>query len=142
MGLVEQGVKAVTGQAPKVVSPTVHAVLDYAIAGSMFLAGVMLWRRHRRAAIASIACGAAETALALLTDYPGGVKPVISYRHHGFADAGLATLIGSIPMAMHFAGDEEARWFRAQAMAIAAVSSVTDFDRDEYEFFDRDRIAI
>jgi hypothetical protein len=128
MGMLETGVKAVSGRMPKMISPTAHAVIDYAVAGSMFIAAAMLWRRHRRAAIASLACGVAEVATDMITDYPGGVKPMISFRTHGRVDGGMATLVGSMPLALNFADDAEARWFRTQGVAIAAVTGLTDFE--------------
>ena len=130
MGFLETGVKAVSGRMPKMISPTAHAVLDYAIAGSMFVAAAVLWRRHRRAAIASLACGVAEAATAMITDYPGGVKPMISFRTHGRVDGGLATVVGSMPLAFNFADDEESRWFRAHGVAIAAMTGLTDFEEE------------
>ncbi len=128
MGLMETGMKAAAGQMPKVISPGVHAVIDYAIAASFFVAGALLWRRNRKAAVASIACGLAEAATAAITDYPGGVKPMISFRTHERIDGGLATVIGAMPLALNFSADPEARWFRGQGIAIAAVTGLTNFD--------------
>lgn len=130
MGLVETGVKAVSGQMPKMITPRVHAVIDYAIAGSFFIAGVLLWRRNRRAAVASIACGVAEIATAALTDYPGGLKPVISFSTHERLDGGLASVVGAMPIAMNFANEPEAKLFRAQGIAIAAVTGLTAFEHE------------
>lgn len=130
MGMLESGVHAITNRMPKVFDPKAHAIIDYAIAGSFFVAGALLWRRHRRAAIASIACGVAETATAMITDYPGGVKPLISFHTHGRVDGGLATLVGAMPIALNFADDVEARWFRAHGIAIAATTGLTDFDQE------------
>jgi len=130
MELVETGVKAVSGRMPKVISPTVHAVIDYAIAASFLVAGAILWRKHRRAAIASIACGVAEVATAAITDYPGGIKPMISFRTHERLDGGLASVVGAMPLAMNFTDDDEAKWFRAHGVAIAAVTGLTDWEQE------------
>jgi hypothetical protein len=128
MGLLESGVKAVSGQMPKMITPTVHAVIDYAMAGSFFIAGALLWRRNRKAAIASIACGVAELATAAITEYPGGIKPMISFHTHERVDAGLASVVGAMPIALNFANDPEAKLFRAQGIAIAAVAGLTEFE--------------
>jgi hypothetical protein len=128
MGLVETGVKAVSGQMPKMITPRVHAVIDYAIAGSFFIAGAILWRRNRKAAIASIACGIAEVATAAITDYPGGLKPIISFHTHERVDGGLASMVGAMPLALNFANEPEATLFRAQGIAIAAVTGLTEFE--------------
>jgi hypothetical protein len=128
--MLETGVKAATVRMPKVISPKAHAIIDYATAASFFVAGALLWGRHRRAAIASIACGVAEVATAMITDYPGGVKPLISFHTHGRVDGGLATVVGSMPLALGFADDVEARWFRTHGVVIAASTGLTDFDQE------------
>ena len=133
MGMMEMGMRAVSGRIPKVISPTAHAVFDYAAAGSMFVAAALLWRRHRRAAIASFACGAVEVATAAITDYPGGINPRITFRTHGRLDGALATLVSSMPWAFKFSADEEARWFRAHGVALAAISGLTDFEAESDE---------
>ena len=47
----------------------------------------MFWGRNKRAAIGAAMCAGAVTATALLTNYPGGVKRVISFHTHGRIDA-------------------------------------------------------
>lgn len=134
MGLVESGVKAVTGKMPNVISPRTHAIIDYAIAGSMFIAAAVLWRRHRRAALASLACAVAETAASMITDYPGGLKPMISLHTHGRIDGGLASAVGAMPLAFNFDDDNEAKWFRIHGIAIAAVTGLTEFSETPSSF--------
>src|ERR1700761_5415854 len=112
MGLVETGVKAAAGNLPKVILPKWEEILDYAIAASFLAAAALLWRRNRKAAVASLACGLAEGATAALTDSPGGIKPVISFETHERVDGGLASLVGAMPIALKFAHEPEARWFR------------------------------
>lgn len=128
MGLMETGIKAAGGNLPKVISPKAHAILDYAIAASFFVAAALLWRRHRRAAMASVVCGLAEVATAALTDYPGGMKPLISFENHERLDGGIASLVGAIPIAMNFAEDPEARIFRGYGIGIAAITALTDYE--------------
>jgi hypothetical protein len=128
MPLLETGVKALSSCMPKIISPRTHAIIDYATAGSFFLMGALLWRNHKRAAISSFACGAAETATAMLTDYPGGVADVISFPTHGKIDAGMAGLVGTMPALLAFSGEKEAIFFRSQAVAIAAVTGMTEFE--------------
>lgn len=73
---------AITRRAPKFISPKAHAVIDYLMIGTFFVTGALLWRRNRRAAISALMCGGAELTNTLLTDYPGGVAPVISFLGH------------------------------------------------------------
>src|SRR5579864_3587479 len=87
---------------PKVVSPTVHAIADYVTAASFFVAGVLFWKKNKRAALASMLCGAAETAVATLTDYPGGVKNLISFPLHGKIDFGMAGMVAAMPQFLAF----------------------------------------
>ena len=127
MALMQKGVQALTERMPKVISPRTHAIIDYATAGSFFLAGALLWKRSRRAAVASMLCGAMEAGTALMTDYPGGVKPVISFPTHGRIDAGFAGFVATLPNLLVFGSEPEAMFFRGQGVALAAVTGLTDF---------------
>jgi len=128
MALLETSIRTLTHRMPKVITPKAHAIIDYATAGSFFLMGALFWRRNKRAAVASMALGAAETATAMLTDYPGGISPAISFKTHGKIDAGMAGMIGLVPTLLVFGGKSEAAFFRGQALAMAAVTAMTDFE--------------
>src|SRR5207302_8445469 len=73
MALMNKGVQMITERMPKVISPRTRAILDYSTAAGFFLGAALFWRSHKRAAIASLACGIAEAGTAMMTDYPGGV---------------------------------------------------------------------
>ena len=128
------GIKVAARRMPKKISPRTHSIIDYAIAGSFFITAGLLWRRHRRAAIAAVACGVAEVATAAITDYPGGVRPVISFATHEKVDGALASVAGAMPFVLRFSDDREATDFRAYGVAIAALTGLTDFadDADEW----------
>jgi hypothetical protein len=128
MPLWEQGAKFAARRLPKVISPTTHAVLDYVVAGSFLLKAASLWNRNRRAATASLICGGATLANAMLTDYPGGVVRKISYRAHGRNDAAIAGLTASAPRLLGFADDDESRFFSAESVAATVVIGLTDFE--------------
>jgi hypothetical protein len=85
------------------------------------------WRRNKRAAVGALACGAVETVTALCTDYPGGVVKEISFETHGAIDFGMSALVASLPALLRFHDEPEARFFRAQGVALAAVAGLTDF---------------
>ena len=131
MPLVNKTVGAVTKALPKVISPRVHAVIDYATVGAFVLMGVLFWKNNRRAAVAALACGAAEATTALLTNFPGGVSDVISFRTHGKIDAALAGATASMPNLLNFGDEPEAKHFRIQGGMIAAVTGLTDFSGEE-----------
>lgn len=128
MALMQKGVEALSERMPKVISPRTHAIIDYATAGAFFLAGALLWRRSRRAAVGAMVCGAVEAGTAMLTDYPGGVKPMMSFHTHGRIDAGFAGFVATLPNLLLFGSEPEAMIFRGQGLALAAVTGMTDFD--------------
>ena len=126
MALMQKGVQALTDRMPKVISPKTHAIIDYATAGSFFLAGALLWKRNKRASLGAMLCGAMEAGTAMMTDYPGGVKPVLSFETHGRIDAGFAGFVATLPNNLMFRGEPEAMFFRGEGVAAAAVTGLTD----------------
>lgn len=128
MSLLEKGLTMAAGRMPKVISPSAHAVIDYALAGSFLVMGAWLWRRNKRAAIGSILCGGSMVLNSALTDYPGGLTDVISYKSHGRIDVGVAGLTAALPRFMDFEDEPEARFFQRQALAETAVAALTDFN--------------
>ena len=127
MPIIQKGVKAVAEHMPKVISPKTHAIIDYATAGTFFVAGALLWRRSKRAAIGAMLCGAMEAGTAMITDYPGGVTDLISLPTHGRIDAGFAGFVATLPNVFMFGSEPEAMFFRGQGVALAAVTGLTDF---------------
>jgi hypothetical protein len=60
-----------------------------------------------------------------LTDYPGGVKKVISFRTHSEIDLGLAAMMASMPEFLAFNNDHGSKLFLAQGALITAVNELT-----------------
>lgn len=127
MPILERATKWVTNRMPKVINPTVHAIIDYGMAASFFAMAALFWKRNQRAAISCLVCGGAETVTSLLTDYPGGVTDVLSFETHGRIDFGMSGLISSMPNLMRFSDENESTFFRMQGLAMAAVTGLTDF---------------
>jgi hypothetical protein len=127
MAITDMATRAVTEKLPKVIKPKAHAVLDYAVAGAMFTLAAFFWKRNKRAAIGAMVCGGATVATSLLTDYPGGVKPVISFETHGKIDAGMAGLTATMPTFLAFGDEDEAKYFRVAALAETVITGMTDF---------------
>ncbi|HYH00303.1 MAG TPA: hypothetical protein VD837_14310 [Terriglobales bacterium] len=126
--LMEKGVNLLSNNLPKVISPKTHAIIDYAVvAGGFFTVAGIAWKSHRGAAIASLICGIAETSVAMMTNYPGGVAKVIDFPTHGKIDAGFAGVVGAMPNLMGFTNKWPASFFRTHAIAMAAVTGMTDF---------------
>ena len=127
MPLLDQAAKWVTNKMPKVINPKAHAIIDYATAAMFFGMAGLFWKRNKRAAISCLICGAAETIVPLLTNYPGGVIDELSFETHGAIDFGIAPMVASLPDMMRFADEPEARFFRVKGLALAAVTGLTDF---------------
>lgn len=128
MTLAQTGMNMMSKRLPKVINPTVHAIIDYTVAASFLAAGAFFWRRNKRAAISAFVCGGATALSSMVTDYPGGVWKEMSFRTHGRIDAGLVGATGTMPSIMGFRDDKEARFFQVQSIAEAAVTAMTDFD--------------
>lgn len=144
MPLMQKGVAMMANRLPKVINPTTHAVIDYAVAGTFFIMAAIFWRRpeRKRAALSAVLCGTAATLNSLLTNYPGGVAKVMSFQNHGRVDMGLGALTAALPQMMDFADDAEGRFFQGMAVGETAVTAMTDFDAmDRADSYRRPRAA-
>jgi hypothetical protein len=112
---------------PKVLTPEVHGLIDYAHAAFFLCAGIYFWKRNRAAALASLATCGLIAGEALCTDYPLGVNPVISFETHGKLDAALASASLMTPTLFGFGDTSAATLFRINALAEAAVVGLTDY---------------
>ena len=113
---------------PKAFSPKAHAITDYVVAGSLLVAGILFWRKNKRAALSAFICGGAELALNLLTDYPGGVKKVIPARTHEKIDLGLAAMTAAMPEFMDFDDNKERHFCLVESGAVTILANLTEFD--------------
>jgi hypothetical protein len=136
MALINSAIGVATKRMPKAITPKGHAVIDYITLGAFIVTGALYWRRHKRAALSAFICGGAELALSLLTDYPGGVKKVISFPTHCKVDIGLAAMTAAMPEFMGFEDDREKRFFLAQSAGITVATNLTDVSGTR-EFEDR-----
>lgn len=128
MPLMQKGIAAFSDQLPKVITPKAHAIADYATLGGFLLMTAIFWKRNRRVAVAAAACAAAEAVNTMLTDFPGGVTDVISFRTHGRIDVGLAAAAGALPNFLGFADEPEGKAFRMMGLNITVVGALTDFE--------------
>jgi len=127
MPIVQQVTGWATNKMPKVINPTVHAIIDYGMAASFFAMAALFWKRNKRAAISCLVCGGTETVTSLLTDYPGGVVDALSFETHGRIDFGMSGLISSMPSVMRFSDERESSFFHLQGVTMAVVTGLTDF---------------
>ena len=110
------------------ISPAQHAVLDYLVAATFFGVGLKLLDRNRAAAGLAFVNGGMVLAMSMLTDYPGGVFPALSFRGHRTGDVMQAALAGAGPLLLGFADAPEAKYFYGQAMSEVAVIATTDWN--------------
>jgi len=129
MPVVQSGIKAVSNRLPKVLTPKSHAIVDYVSLAGFAAAGALLWKKNRRAAVACLICAGAETAVTLLTDYPGGVAKSMDFPMHGRVEMGLAAVASSLPAFLGFSDEPEAKIFRAMGIASTLAAAFTDFGR-------------
>lgn len=118
---------------PKVINPTVHAIIDYAVAGTFLLMGGLFFRKNKRASVGAFIIGSAIVGQSLCTDYPGGVTDLISFDMHGKLDSGMAGLMATMPDLLGFKDEPEAKHFRMQGIAEALVVGMTDWSAGSNE---------
>jgi hypothetical protein len=112
----------------KPISPSAHAVLDYTVAATFLGVGAYLMGRHKPAATLALVNGAMVAGMSMLTDYPGGVFRVLSFRGHRTGDIIQAALAGFGPALFGFARDQEANFFYGQAASELGVIASTDWN--------------
>jgi hypothetical protein len=116
------------GELPKMISPAQHAVLDYGVAATFLAVGFSLMSRHRAASVLALLNGGMVLGMSMLTKYPGGVFPTLSFKTHRTGDIIQGMFAGLGPILFGFGNDPEARYFYGQAASEAAVIAATDWN--------------
>lgn len=114
---------------PKLISPRVHAWLDFAV--TAYFLGVGVWcasRGKRGATTAALVNAGMVAGMSLFTDYSGNGQKPISFKLHGTLDAVQGTMAAMDPLFHGFAGEPEAAFFYGQAANELAVIASTDWD--------------
>lgn len=111
----------------KVLNPTLHGALDYALAFAfLFIPGVLGF--PNTAASVSQVVGVAYLGVSLLTRYPLGALKLIPFPVHGALEAVMAVAWIAIPWVFHFSGDTAARLFFVVAgVGLLSVVALTDY---------------
>lgn len=110
------------------ISPTQHAVLDYVVAATFCGVGLLLLNRNRAAAGLAFVNGGMILAMSMVTDYPGGVLPALSFRGHRAGDIMQAAIAGAGPALLGFSKAPEAMYFYGQALSEVGVIANTDWN--------------
>ena len=113
---------------PKMISPGMHAAIDWGTAAAFLTAGALLWKKNKRAALAAMISGELIGSLIFLTDCPGGVWKKISFETHGKIDPGVSALVASMPNMLGFSDEKQSKLFQTMGIGLAAVRSLTAFD--------------
>jgi peptidoglycan/LPS O-acetylase OafA/YrhL len=127
MNLLNDGIPGI----PKIISPQQHRILDILTTGAFALAGALMWRSNRRAAIAALANGAFVAGFSMYTDYEGDGSKPISFATHGRLDEVQAGFAASAPTLFGFADEKKSWFFRGQAMNEVTVVALTNFPAAE-----------
>jgi hypothetical protein len=125
--MADNQLEQLTSGVPKVIDARTHAIIDYATAGTFLAAGAMLRRKNPAASTFSYMNGLAVIATSMMTNYPGGLWKVFSFKTHGTIDACLATMVAVGPALLGFASEPEGQFFHGHAALEAGVIAATDF---------------
>src|SRR4051812_7347304 len=102
---------------PKVISPTMHGIIDYCHAAFFMTVGVVCARSQNKAAArAAFAIGGFILAQSLLTDYRFGAKPVISFETHGKMDTVFASSSWLLPLLFGFKDTAAGKIFEGNSL--------------------------
>jgi len=114
---------------PKVLKPLPHAVVDYAMAGTLMAAPWLFGFSDNKTATAnSVISGAAVLGLSLMTHYPLGAAKVIPFPVHGVVETLAAVMNTAAPWLMGFSRHRSATSTHVAAgLATLAVVALTDY---------------
>jgi len=115
---------------PKVISPKVHGIIDYAHVAFFFTVGLLCRKSNKAASNAAFATSGFILAESLLTDYRYGLKPVISFATHGKMDTVFASTSWMVPLLFGFKGTAAAHIFEGNSLAEASVVATTDWSSE------------
>ena len=124
---VEKVVESPRAKKIKVISPKMHGFIDYGHATFFLTMGAIWWKKNKPASIAALSTGAFVLVQSLLTDYPLGAKPVMSFETHGKLDAAFASGSWALPRLLGFAGTPEAMVFEGNSIVEGTVVAMTDW---------------
>jgi hypothetical protein len=111
----------------KVLNPTIHGALDYALAITfLFIPGVLGFPYP--AAVLSQIFGVVYIAASLLTRYPLAILRLLPFPMHGVIESIMAVAWIVVPWVFGFADHAPARtFFLLAGVGLLAVVSLTDY---------------
>jgi hypothetical protein len=120
--------ETLTRPVPKVIDPTMHAVSDYSAAAGLACLGMYL--RDRNSTLSNFAFLNAGLIVltSLMTRYPGGMFPMMSFKMHGMMDAMQGAMLAAGPALLGQTDDPDSRFFYGQAALEMGVVAATDWE--------------
>jgi hypothetical protein len=115
----------------KLISPTMHGVLDYATSAAVAAAPyAMDFPKPAKRLCEALALG--YTGMSAMTDYPPSLKRAVPFKVHGATELAIAAALPAMPWVLGFADHKAARnlCFGLSAMTLV-VAALTDWDSDE-----------
>ncbi len=116
---------------PKPISAKVHGYIDYGHAAFFLGMALVCRKKNPRAALAALATGSLVLVQSLLTDYPLGASPVLSFNAHGKIDAAFGASSALMPELYGFSGTKAATIFRVNSLVESTVVALTDWDSNK-----------
>jgi hypothetical protein len=136
MAILASAAEATSRRLPKFITPDVHCTSDYVLSGTMIAGGLALWRKERRAAVASLLCGGALLGLSLVTHYPGRKRKPIAFHRHAEAEKGMAILLATLPGVLLLEKNLH-RYFTFHAAALTALTNLTFVGKRDHRIAQR-----
>jgi hypothetical protein len=115
---------------PRVLSSKTHSVIDYIHVATNLVAGVLFWKRNKRAAAGAFMLGGTVLANSLMTDYELGVFRLYSFKVHGILDYAAAASSAAMPAMLGFKDSKESTYFYAQGGGESLIAGISDYDDD------------
>ena len=129
---VEAKVSEIPGvsKIPKIIDARTHGIVDYCHSAFFLTLGFASLKSNKRAAAAALFTGSFVLVQSLLTDYPLGVKKVLSFEEHGRLDALFASVSWAMPLLFGFTGTPQARIFEGNSLVEGTAVALTDFNSE------------
>jgi len=131
--LAGQVTAAITESGAKVLKPLPHAVMDYAMAGTLMAAPWLFgFSRNRAATMHAVGSGLGILGLSLFTRYPLGVVKAIPFPVHGVVETLAGMMTATAPWLLGFSRDRNAKLTHlAAGLGTLAVVAMTDYQAAE-----------
>ena len=116
---------------PTPICARVHGYIDYGHTAFFLGMALVCRKKNPRAAVAALVVGSFVAVQSLLTDYPLGAAPVLSFEAHGKIDAAIAAASSLMPELCGFSGTPAATVFRTTSAVDCTVVALTNWDSDK-----------